>query len=81
MPCTPPPGKFDDEHRNTSRNGVAHGVRPKRGRARSCTRANIALRTKQYLLWDAEKEQFTNNDAANAYLAAEYRKGYEWPKT
>jgi hypothetical protein len=43
--------------------------------------ANIALRTKQYLLWDAAKEQFTNNDAANAYLAAEYRKGYEWPKT
>lgn len=42
--------------------------------------ANIALRTKQYLLWDAKKEQFTNNDAANAYLAAEYRKGYEWPK-
>lgn len=35
--------------------------------------ANIALATRARLEWDAEKERFTNNDAANALLHYEYR--------
>ncbi len=45
---------------------------------------NIALRmelreklTKQKLLWDAEKKQFSNLPEANAFLTKEYRKGFE----
>ena len=35
--------------------------------------ANIALATRQRLEWDAEKERFTNSEAANALLQYEYR--------
>ena len=35
--------------------------------------ANIALATKTRLLWDAEKEQLTNNNEANKLLHYEYR--------
>lgn len=45
---------------------------------------NIALRmelreqlTRQKLLWDAEKKQFSNVPEANAFLTKEYRKGFE----
>jgi predicted dehydrogenase len=35
--------------------------------------ANIAVKVKQRLEWDAEKERFTNCEAANALLSYEYR--------
>ncbi|MGC4006254.1 MAG: hypothetical protein QM811_25305 [Pirellulales bacterium] len=43
--------------------------------------ANIALRTKSYLEWDAVKERCLNNDAANALLDGEYRTPLKWPGT
>lgn len=39
--------------------------------------ANIALATKERLLWDAAKERFTNSDAANKLLHYEYRKPWK----
>ena len=39
--------------------------------------ANIALATKTRLLWDAEKEQFTNSTEANNFLHYEYRKPWK----
>jgi predicted dehydrogenase len=39
--------------------------------------ANIALATKTRLLWDAEKEQFTNSAEANKLLHYEYRKPWK----
>lgn len=39
--------------------------------------ANIALATRERLLWDAEKEQFTNSKAANQMLFYEYRKPWK----
>jgi len=39
--------------------------------------ANIALATKTRLLWDAEKEQFTNSIEANNLLHYEYRKPWK----
>jgi len=38
--------------------------------------ANIALKTKSYLEWDAAAERFTNNQAANRYLSYNYRAPY-----
>jgi len=35
--------------------------------------ANIAVATQQKLLWDGEKEKFTNSDVANSMLQYEYR--------
>jgi len=37
---------------------------------------NIAIRTGEKLLWDAEKLRFTNSDAANALLNPPYRAGW-----
>lgn len=39
--------------------------------------ANIALATQKRLLWDAEKERFTNSEAANKLLSYEYRKPWK----
>ncbi|MGL4594975.1 MAG: Gfo/Idh/MocA family protein [Thermoguttaceae bacterium] len=39
--------------------------------------ANISLAVDAKLKWDAEKELFTNNDAANALLHYEYRKPWK----
>jgi predicted dehydrogenase len=39
--------------------------------------ANIALKTKTRLLWDADKEQFTNSSEANQLLHYEYRKPWK----
>ena len=39
--------------------------------------ANIALATQERLLWDAEKERFTNSEAANKLLSYEYRKPWK----
>ena len=39
--------------------------------------ANIALKTKSYLEWDAKAEKFTNNAAANKYLSYQYRVPYK----
>jgi predicted dehydrogenase len=39
--------------------------------------ANIALATGQRLLWDADKERFTNSEKANQFLHYEYRKPWE----
>ena len=39
--------------------------------------ANISLATRSRLEWDAEKEQFTNSEAANALLHYEYRKPWK----
>jgi hypothetical protein len=39
--------------------------------------ANIALATKTRLLWDADKEQFTNSSEANKLLHYEYRKPWK----
>jgi predicted dehydrogenase len=41
--------------------------------------ANIALRTRSYLEWDARTEKFTNNNAANQYLSYKYRPPYKLP--
>jgi predicted dehydrogenase len=37
---------------------------------------NVAIRTEEKLLWDAEKLQFSNSDAANALLSPPYREGW-----
>lgn len=37
---------------------------------------NIAIRTKEKLLWDAEKLRFTNSEAANKLLNPPYRSGW-----
>jgi predicted dehydrogenase len=42
--------------------------------------ANIALKTKSYLEWDAQTERFTNNPAANKHLSYEYRPPYKLPE-
>lgn len=43
--------------------------------------ANIAVRfPKETLKWDAEKMEFTNNEAANKYLTREYREGWDLKK-
>ena len=39
--------------------------------------ANIALATRERLLWDADNERFTNSEAANKLLSYEYRKPYK----
>ena len=39
--------------------------------------ANISLRTKSYLEWDAKAEKFSNNPAANKYLSYRYRAPYK----
>jgi predicted dehydrogenase len=41
--------------------------------------ANIALKTKSQLEWDAQAERFTNSAAANKHLRYEYRKPYQFP--
>ena len=41
--------------------------------------ADLALKTKSYLEWDAKEEYFTNNPAANKYLRYEYRPPYRFP--
>ena len=41
--------------------------------------ANIALKTRSYLEWDAQSERFTNKDAANSFLSYKYRKPYVLP--
>ncbi|OWK34837.1 Gfo/Idh/MocA family protein [Fimbriiglobus ruber] len=41
--------------------------------------ANIALKTKAVLEWDAKAERFTNNNAANKLLSYEYRAPYRLP--
>lgn len=40
---------------------------------------NIALKTESTLKWDARKERFTNNEAANRLLHYEYRAPYRLP--
>lgn len=40
--------------------------------------ANIALATKERLQWDADKEQFTNSEAANKMLHYDYRKPWKF---
>jgi predicted dehydrogenase len=39
--------------------------------------ANVAYKTKSYLEWDAKREKFTNNAAANEYLQYKYRAPYK----
>jgi predicted dehydrogenase len=39
--------------------------------------ANISLKTKSYLEWDAKTEKFTNNAAANKMLSYQYRAPYK----
>jgi predicted dehydrogenase len=41
--------------------------------------ANVALKTKSYLEWDAKAERFTNNAAANKLLSYTYRAPYKLP--
>jgi predicted dehydrogenase len=41
--------------------------------------ADVALKTKSYLEWDARQECFTNNSSANKYLRYEYRPPYRFP--
>ena len=41
--------------------------------------ADVALRTKSYLEWDAKEECFTNHPSANQYLRYEYRPPYRFP--
>lgn len=42
-----------------------------------CHLAGIAARLGRDVAWDASTEQITGDDQANAFLAREYRKGYE----
>lgn len=42
--------------------------------------ANIALKTRTFLDWNARTEQFANNPAANKLLNYQYRAGYTLPK-
>lgn len=39
--------------------------------------ANIALKSRSFLEWDAKTEKFTNNSAANRYLSYQYRAPYK----
>jgi predicted dehydrogenase len=39
--------------------------------------ANIALKTRSYLQWDAKAEKFTNNEQANRFLQYKYRAPYK----
>jgi hypothetical protein len=39
--------------------------------------ANIALATEKRLIWDPDKEKFTNSDKANEMLHYEYRKPWK----
>jgi hypothetical protein len=41
--------------------------------------ADIALKTKSYLEWDAREERFTNHESANKCLRYEYRPPYRFP--
>lgn len=41
---------------------------------------NIAFRTGQKLMWDKEKEKFTDEKINSQYLAKEYHNGYKLPK-
>ena len=41
--------------------------------------ADVALKTKSYLEWDARQECFTNKSSANKYLRYEYRPPYHFP--
>jgi len=41
--------------------------------------ANVAHKTKSYLVWDRDAEQFTNNEQANAFLSYRYRAPYALP--
>ena len=37
---------------------------------------NVAIRTGERLQWDAARMKFTDHDAANQYLKAEYHNGW-----
>ncbi len=41
--------------------------------------AEVALKTKTYLEWDAKAEKFTNHEAANERLRYNYRPPYQFP--
>jgi hypothetical protein len=41
---------------------------------------NIAFRSGQKLMWDKEKEKFTDEKINSQYLAKEYHNGYKLPK-
>lgn len=48
--------------------------------ARVCHLGNIAYKTGRRLYWDAGKNNFINDDAANSYLTPVYRKPWELPE-
>ena len=39
--------------------------------------ANVALKTRSFLEWDAKAERFTNNERANEHLNYQYREPYK----
>lgn len=41
---------------------------------------NIAYKSAEKLTWDAQKNQFTNQQINNKYLMAPYHNGYNLPK-
>ena len=43
----------------------------------TCHLANIAIRLGRPLKWDPDAEQIIGDEAANAWLRREQRKGYE----
>ncbi|HET8547495.1 MAG TPA: Gfo/Idh/MocA family oxidoreductase [Bryobacteraceae bacterium] len=45
----------------------------------ACLIGNIALQTGQKLQWNAQRERFTNNDAANERLWRRYRRPWQLP--
>lgn len=45
-----------------------------------CQLGNIAYRSQEKLVWDKERERFTNEAVNKKYLAAEYHNGWKLPK-
>lgn len=45
-----------------------------------CQIGNIAFRTQQKLMWDKEKNQFTDKEVNKKYMMKEYHNGYKLPQ-
>ncbi len=71
---------FLDCIRNNSPEKLNCGIELGVNAAIVCQMGNIALRTGRKLFWDAEKQSFKNDKAANRFLKKEYLNGWKMPK-